>query len=264
MFNYVFYGHTDYMDVLEIQTDKTKNIKNKILFLNHNNNDLSGLYSEYDKVIFYDDKNSYPLRIVECLKQMTDEYIFFSHDIDVILNIDVNFINNVYKFLKDNDFDRVDLKNSAFFQSDLIYEYLDDKTWSKVKTYNNTENVFLLCDKNENNYIYNVNPSIWKTNTLMEIMLNFPNKNYRTIEDNDVQNFTKKYKIFKLCSNNKIECGHFNCINEYMFFHISHNGKFVPLNGYSTVYGQPYWSIKDEYVEIVDKYNLKKSNKWIQ
>ena len=47
------------------------------------------------------------------------------------------------------------------------------------------------------------------------------------------------------------------------FFHITHSGSFVPLNSeYSTIYGQSYLPIKNEYESIVKKYNLINSGKW--
>jgi hypothetical protein len=91
----------------------------------------------------------------------------------------------------------------------------------------------------------------------------FPNKSYREIEGLDVQVFSTKFDIYKIYSEDIVECGHFKCINDFVFFHISHNGKFVPLTNYSTVYGQTYIKFKDEYEKIVKNYKLKTTNKWL-
>jgi hypothetical protein len=53
MVNYVIYGHTDYMDVLNIQTDYLESISDKILFINKNKNNNDVLFSKYKKVIFF-------------------------------------------------------------------------------------------------------------------------------------------------------------------------------------------------------------------
>ena len=80
----------------------------------------------------------------------------------------------------------------------------------------------------------------------------------------DVQLFSKQFKIFKLTANTKKLCGYFNCVDGFQFLHISHSGKLLPLNkNFVTTYGQSYIDISDEYIKIVDKYNLTKSNKWI-
>jgi len=266
MVNYVIYGHTDYMDVLNIQTDYLESISDKILFINKNQNYNDDLYSKYKTVIFYDDSKTYPQRLSECLNQINDEYILFLHDIDIVLSLNQNTINNFYNFLKHHNYDRIDLKHTSDTNTSMVYECeinKDYRDWVTTKNLNDTNNLFLIKQNDPNKYIYNVNPSIWKRLTLLEIMETFPNKNYRTIEDIDVQEFTKKYSIFKIYSNNKKECGHFDCINDFVFFHITHNGSFVPLNGQAcTIYGQPYWVVKDQYENIVEKYNLKKSNKW--
>ena len=50
-----------------------------------------------------------------------------------------------------------------------------------------------------------------------------------------------------------------------MFLHISHSGKLLPLtNDFVTVYGQSYADVSEKYIDIVNKYDLKSSTKWIQ
>ena len=44
MINYVIYGHTDYLDVLNIQTDYAQNRGHLTLFINDNNLELKELY----------------------------------------------------------------------------------------------------------------------------------------------------------------------------------------------------------------------------
>jgi hypothetical protein len=266
MVNYVIYGHTDYLDVLNIQSDYVNNITKKILFINKNSLDINYIYDKYDCVIYYDDSKTYPQRLSECLKQIDDGYILFCHDIDILLTVNQKIINNIFEFLKYHNFDRVDLKYTPSQESSLVYQCSQNKNfkeWYVTKTISDCDDLFLIKQTNPSNYIYNVNPSIWKKSSLLEIMDNFPYKNYRTIEDLDVQVFSTKYTIFKIHTKHKIECGHFECINDFVFFHITHSGSFVPLNSeYSTIYGQSYLPIKNEYESIVKKYNLINSGKW--
>jgi hypothetical protein len=266
MLNFVIYGHTDYLDVLQIQTDYSDTIKNKILFINKNNFNLESIYEKYNKVIFYDDSKSYPQRLSECLNQINDVYVLLCHDIDILINVNEKLISELHNFLVHNNFDRIDLKHSSSLNSTLFYQCtnpMDFNTWESTDRYHNDDKLYLIRQTNPSDYIYNVNPSIWKRETLLEIMNSFPHKNYRTIEDIDVQIFTQKYTIFKMFSQEKKQCGHFDCINDFMFFHITHNGSFVPFNNdYSTIYGQSYLEIKTHYENMVDKYNLRQSNKW--
>lgn len=266
MINLFIYSHTDYLDVLKIQTDYTDSIKDKILFINKNNLDNNHIYSKYKKVIFYDDSIPYSRRIIECLTQIDDEYILLCHDIDIILNFNQELINQFYNFLKYHNFDRIDLKHFESHHSDLVYCCDDIKnylSWSVTDNVISDNKLYLMKQNDPSKYIYNVNPSIWKRESILDIMYNFPNKDYRSIEGFDVQNFSTKYNIFKIYTTKKIQTGHFNCIDGFVFFHISHSGKFVPLKNYETVYGQSYFKVQEEYENIVKKYDLKNNSKWI-
>lgn len=268
MINYIVYGNTDYLDVLQIQSDYISGRGNLTLFLNTNDLDLTELLSNYDKVIYYDNNDTYAKRLLTCLEQIDDEYFLFIHDIDVLLNVDNQMVESFYDFLKNTGFDRVDLKHSDNKQSGLIIEYNPNKKsneWEPKLVDEITNGIYLIKQVNPSDYIYNVNPSIWKRESLLDIVRTFPHKTYRSIEEIDVQQFCKKFKVFKLHSNTKVLCGYFNCLEGFKFLHISHSGKLLPLNeNFVTTYGQSYNDISDEYIKIVDKYNLKKSNKWIK
>ena len=211
MINYIIYGNTDYLDVLEIQTDYMVGRGNLTLFLNHNELDVTRITSKYDKIVYYDNKDTYAKRLLTCLEQIDDEYFLFLHDIDILLNVDNVMIENFYEFLKINNFDRVDLKHSDNKISNLIIEYNQNKQvseWEPKLIDELSDGLYLIKQDNPNDFIYNVNPSIWKREALLEIVKNFTNKNYRTIEEMDVQLFSIKFKIFKLNSNVKKLCGY--------------------------------------------------------
>jgi len=247
----IIYTHSSYHDILKIQTDfiKEKDFVNKVLFINNNNQNLNDIYKFYDEIIFYDDGLPYAERLLECLKLYKFDYFLFSHDIDILLDVNLEFLEQILEFMIDKNFDRIDLKyTDNIIDKDII---------------NYSDNIKLVRETNEKDYIYNVNPSIWKKETLIEIMDKFKDRNYRTIEDYAVQSFCKKYKIFKINTNDFLRCGYFNCIQQYKFLHISHNGKLLPLNvNFVTVYNQSYADISNEYMKIVKKYNLINSNKW--
>ena len=269
MINYIVYGNTDYLDVLKIQTDYMFGDKHMTLFINKNDKDLSHIHEKYDKVVFYDDSETYASRLLSCLKQIDYEYFVFTHDIDILLNVDNLVINKFHEFLTVNNFDRIDLKYCDKISEDtLLIKYDNEKNasdWDRDVNYKNIDDgVYLVKQNDANNFIYNVNPSIWKRETMLSIMENFKHKNYRTIEDLDVQMFSKKYTVFKLFSNKVLDCGYFKCLDIYKYLHISHSGKFLPLNEkFVTIYGQSYNDIKEDYIKIVDYYNLKNNEKWI-
>jgi len=268
MINYVIYGNTDYLDVLQIQTDYISGRGNLTLLLNENSLDLTNLYAKYDKVIFYNGNDPYATRLLTCIEKMDNDYFLFIHDIDILVNMDNEYIEKFYDFLRTYNFDRIDLKftdtitdNSLIIKSD---KHTDVNEWSAVFKNELQSGIYLVMQSDPKDYIYNVNPSIWNRMSLLKILSAFKSKNYRTIEEMDVQNFSKQFKVFKLYSDVKLDCGYFKCLDIFTYLHISHSGKLLPLNQtFTTVYGQPYNDVSHEYVKIVDKYDLKKSPKWI-
>ena len=85
----VVYSHTEYMDVLKIQTKHLSNYKNKILIINKS--DKYEIYNEYKDIIYYDDSLPYASRLLE-LKNISDEIKYkeirgtfrIYHDPDVV------------------------------------------------------------------------------------------------------------------------------------------------------------------------------------
>jgi hypothetical protein len=237
----IVYSHTEYLDILKIQTDYIMSQferKDMVLFINREGWD----YNKYNSVITYDDSQPYASRLLECLNQVDDDYILLTHDIDILLKCDNAFLIKCYDFLRDNKFDRVDLKHTFNLNSSLKIEWPED-------------NLTLVRAEHTNDYIYNVNPSIWRRESLLKMLNAFPDRNYRNIEF-DVQHFCKQFNIFKFHTKEHIPCGWFKCIPQYKFLHISHWGKLLPVGGL-TPDGQSYYRVRDEYYNILNKYNPK-------
>lgn len=267
MINYIVYSHTSYLDILKIQTDHMIDRGHLTLFINKNDLDLKSIYKEYHRVIFYDDNDTYAKRLLSCIQKIDDPYFLLIHDIDILIDVDSEEIENFYCFLKHHNYDRIDLKHTRNTDSSKIIRiHHSDKPseWFESEIKNYYYGDYLIKQDNPQDFIYNVNPSIWKRETLINILENFQHKTYRTIEDIDVQIFCQKFNIFKLHSSYAYACGYFECAHSLKFLHISHNGKLLPLNdSFTTVYGQSYKFFAKQYTEIVTKYNLKTSDKWI-
>jgi hypothetical protein len=97
------YSHSDYADITQIQLEHIlKFIKPTLLF--NKKNDL------YDTIL-YDDSFQYAERVLSSIKDIKEEYIFFIHDIDVVLNMDLSYLNELVDIMKKNNIDRIDLKH---------------------------------------------------------------------------------------------------------------------------------------------------------
>lgn len=271
--NYIIYGHTDYLEIINIQTDYFKKYGKTTLFINKNDLDLDDLYSNYDRVIYYDDYNvnnlfsaKYATRLIDCLKQIDDEYFLFSHDIDILINMDEESIDKLYDYMVLNKIDRIDLKQAPNVNSPEAIKFdksLEFKDWASMAPSNMGDGNYLIKQTNPKDFIYNVNPSIWKRSSLLEILEKFPNKTYRNVEEIDVQNFSTKFNVYKLYTKKPLDCGYFQCLELYTYLHITHMGKLLKLNKErATEFGQSYLDVSDEYVKIIDNYNLRDSIKW--
>jgi hypothetical protein len=115
------------------------------------------------------------------------------------------------------------------------------------------DNIELRKQDNENNYIYNVNPSIWKLSSLMSVMKTFSNETYRTIELMPTQLYCKQFNVYKLYSDKYINCGWFSCLEIFEFIHITHHGKLLPK-----VYNNLDAKLVNDYTNIIEK--ILKSN----
>lgn len=237
MINYIVYSHSEFHDILKIQTDYLSDISNKILLIDKNDSDLTHIYSKYKDVIYYDDSLPYASRLLS-LKELDLEYILFIHDIDIVIKRNDDFINRLPSIMDNNKIDRIDLQ------------------WHNQNHNIHTERIsisndcLLIKQENINKYIYNVNPSIWRISVFMDIMDKFRNESYRTIEV-VTQSYCSQFRIFKLWNDTYVNCGWFPCLPFFQFMHITHGGKLLPFN--NSINNLNY-DIHIEYEKIRDNY----------
>jgi hypothetical protein len=247
----VVYSHTSFLEVLNIQIDYLEGKGDLILIINENDDNLTDLYNKFQTVIFYDDSLPYGYRLLNSVKQVPYDYFILIHDNDIAIHIDEIKVKRMFDFLRENNYDRVDFQLAYDFDSDDSHKIDDDGLYF-IKSSN--------TDTANKGYPYNVNPSIWKKDTLVDILNNFGFRDYRTIEHPDTQNYAVKFNIFKLYSKRKYQCGYFICLEPFRYIHITHSQKYLNL---SSLPNSSYNDIEEEYIKIINKYNLTKSNKWM-
>lgn len=258
--NFIVYSHSSYLDILEIQTEYIHRHTNKTtLLINRGSHLPSRLLDPYSSVIYYNDENPYAQRIIECMGQIDHTTFLLTHDIDILLNCDSKTIRGIFDFVESGRADRVDLKQTTNLNSFKFLDInkLEKENLSPSSAIDLQIGQFLVKEEDPSNYIYNVNPSIWSKRSLTEIMLRFPNKDYRNIEGADVQSFCQKYKVYKMYSGNHLKCGYFDCLDFFVFLHITHGGRLLPINeSLTSLHGQPYTDISHEYGKIISKFDL--------
>jgi hypothetical protein len=248
MITYVVYSHSEYSDILSAQTHYLSSYENKVLLIDKSGAELTDLCSSYKRVLFYDDTLPYASRLLK-LAELDLDYILFIHDIDIVVKKDDTIIEYLLELMRARDIDRIDLryKNNPNSKEMLLL----DK--NNLKFYLNRQDEHSEPLDNNSLYAYNVNPSIWKISTLLEIMTKFKDENYRTIELAPTQNFCQQegYKIYKFYWESYINCGWCACMPFFQYIHLTHNGKLLPING-----GNLNKSLMGSYLNILQQFSL--------
>ena len=267
MVHYVVYTHTDFLDICQIQTQYLKQ-ESKSLIINSNNLNLNDLYNQYTDVIFYDDSKEYSSRL-QNLNNIKDkyDYILLIHDIDIVIKKDNNILYKILELMKSKEIDKVDLQYDCNppYTVNWYEECIDINTSEILKTKEEVidDNKIYLSHRLHGEYLYNVNPSIWKLDKLLEILNQFPNLGYRQIESNHLllQKMKTDFKIYQLYSlqKNVVKTGYYTSLYFFQFLHITHGGRLIPRdkNGQHNSLDE---SVFNEYERICNEF-LKDSNR---
>lgn len=270
-FTYVIYSHTDFLDMLQIASDYSESIDNKILLINENNILPDDIKNNFKEIIFYDDTLPYTTKISKILDKINSKYIIFTHEVDIILNVDKKIINQLIDYMELDNIDRIDLQPNAGNTKGIYVKISPDvevSKWLKYENINNPYNqlthtdYYLGLHSDPRSYIFNVNPSIWKKSTLLELFTTFNGRTYRNIEYDDVQDYCTKYKIYNLYSRHVLHCGYLKCLPFYKYLHITHYQRLLKFDGrFRDEFNQSYIDASEEYTEIVNKYKLKEGKR---
>jgi len=217
---YVVYSHSSYHDVLEIQTEYLKDYKDKVLLINKTENPPEW-YDSYKGILYYDDSLPYAGRLLT-LKELSDEHILLTHDMDVVIEKNDIAISNILRTMIEEDIDRVDLQ---WRDLDTSGNEFNPNT-NRIKV----DDFLLIKQENVNGHMFNLNPSIWKLSSLLDVMDNFKNEGYRTIEE-VTQEYCLKFDIYKPSCDTYFDCGYMQCNDIYQFLHLTRGGKWLAKNG---------------------------------
>jgi len=237
----IVFSHSEFSDILSAQIELNQDLhfSERILLINNgfNNDEIK---SKFDKIIYYDQYLNYPKRL-SLLNELDYKYVFFIHDIDLILESSNEFIEKIYNIVKTNKIDRVDFQNFMAYNEN--YPSIKIDGMDDVKLVKQTDSRF---------YPYNVNPSIWKLSTLLDIMgeEKIKDKDYRGIEEEYTQNYVSKYNIFKFYDIDNQLIGYYNCSKYFQYLHVTHGRELVPLGfKMSGEVNEKYKSIRNKFLQ---------------
>ena len=149
----VLYTHTDVKDVwlpFFGQTEKWLGDYKKVILVNKDDEVIPADY----KRIFYNDTKIYRERLITCLEQLDDELIIFHHEDMFLYNKpDLNRIELYSDYLINSNESFIKLIRGG------IQVGIDNNSYSDLKKIDATFE-----------YIFAIQPVIWKTNKLLEVV----------------------------------------------------------------------------------------------
>ena len=199
----VCFSHSSYDDVLRVQLDFLQRIECVKYLCYDKDTIIPGV-----TVIVYDESAPYSKRLAQCLPHIPHDFFLFLHDTDIVTSADMVALTALTQY----SLDRIDLRTTENQHQSVFVN--DELSLERVTT----------------GYIYNVGPSIWKRSFMIELMNTF-NKCYRTIEENDVQEYCKCRDMYILHSKTSIPTAFFTVSNLFVYIHITSVGKLIPREG---------------------------------
>ena len=202
---------------------------------------LRGGGMEKVKTILYDDKLPYFQRILGCIEQVNTTHFIITHDNDILIQFDIDAINRLVNVMTTNNIDAVKLHNITGNPEIHIKDAL-----------------YISPIKDDEMYRYSVNPRLWNKVSALKLFSSFPQKDYRSSEGANVQEFSKKQKVYTLCESPVIMAYHAQA-KCYVAMHITLGGAIAQYDKMQDRNPDPI--IISEYNKIKNKYfkNTKRS-----
>ena len=211
----VCYSHSEYSDVLQVQSDFLQSVPYQKVVLLDKPTQLP-----FNRTILYDDTLSFSKKVYTTVSQLNDEYILFYHDNDIILHVNITDIEKMITIMKEQNIDRIDLKHYSPDTPGIVIR--------STYEFNNNTSVCLYDTSTRFEFIYNVQPSLWKRTALLDIMNKF-DCTYREIEG-AVQDYCRETKNMAfLLTQTPIPNGYMSVTLSYIFIHITTYGHLMPI-----------------------------------
>ena len=250
----VIYSHSSFLDIVEITTDLLKKYKNKVLLIDENFNQEENYKDNYVKILKYKNNDPYATRLHQ-IEKLDDEMIIFTHEVDLLIKYDANILNQFQDFMKENNIDRIEFQHCAppchiDKRKFCSKEEIDFKDICKLYRTDNPEMI-------KYGYaLYNVNPAMWKKDSLLKLVKKYPHLRYKNIEPNlGITKDLAEMKSYSLLVKNPINCGHFVSDSFYLPLHILRHGKIFDPRPMKKSYNvEMDKEILQIYNEIIKKY----------
>jgi len=228
---------------------------------------LDGEVFKNHKIIHYDDRLPYADRLISAFESIEDEWILFTHEIDIPVRFDYEFLLNALSLLQELKGVRLNLQVSSggtsVFHTEngrtknlFINEALTGTTYLREVALDNSE-----LAKSQQIYRYNVNPAIINVPVFKRFLEDHTGFTYRDIEHIGSERWHLRERIFNLYNIKSVQCGYFSCAPEYMFCHMTHfgmlSGIFLSGNQFVNEQGQSMDAIVNDYLALLNRFKTR-------
>lgn len=232
----LIFTHSDYQDIWPIVVDGLR--KNALEAVVHFAVNSSADTSNLPGVKYtYDESKPYASRLCEVLEKIQAEYVLFFHDVDILIDFDKERFSTLLEWIVQEKIDRFYL---GVFGSNRLVKKLGDLPIG-------------ISGKNVCEWFttpYDVGPSVWNKKTFLELMTQFNQETYRSIESSGIQEALLHKKIYGFCKVDIPVCFTVGrpFTEWFSFCHILVRGQWIPHEAFQ--------SYSDFFLEIPEKYKI--------
>jgi hypothetical protein len=135
----------------------------------------------------YNPDSTYPTRLLEVLSQTTSKYVLLVHDVDLIVSFDTTLYPLLIDYMERKNITRFSLEvfPSTTSCDDSVGPLHISRITPECSTRFTTP--------------YDVGPSIWKRDDLVDIMTKHSSETYRSIEQSAIQTTCLSYSFVGIC-----------------------------------------------------------------
>ncbi len=193
------------------------------------------------RIINYNPELFYTDRLISVISKIDAEYILLIHDVDLIINFDINLFNSHFNTVINYDIDRLSL---GVFNLNKRIIYDNNISITNINGFNLSQNFLTPFD---------YAPSLYKCEKLLNFYKNFQGQKYSHLEhDLTAQSYImQNFNCYGLCKDERINLIYhrgFVYSTSFNFLHITIGGKFMSLEN--------YFDLKEEFLCIKNKYKL--------
>lgn len=194
----------------------------------------------FARELIYDEKDNYTKRLLTLFEQIDEKYLLFIHDVDILINLNLNILPEYLECIEMNNIDRLSL--GVFNQNN-----------NEIIKHKNIQ-ICNIGNINSKNFItpYDVAPSIWNLKSLTTFFKNFSTSNYDLEFNPNAQNYFKQFmKSYGIQKNENINLVYhrgFVYCEDFNFLHITIKGKALPL--------KYYYDLQQIFLKYLKDYNL--------